>query len=81
MNVENLRYTDDTALVALTAADLQTLLDEVDKFGKPYEIEMNVRKTKCMVDSETAHKIVELQLDREPIESTWQVKMAEVKQK
>ena len=68
MNKNKLRYADDTALVALNAADLQTLLDEVDTFGNPYEMEVNVGKTKCMVVSKTAHKIVVLQLDGEPIE-------------
>ena len=59
---------DDTALVALNAADLQTLFDEVDTFRKPYGMEVNVGKTKCMVVRKTAHKIVDLQLDGEPIE-------------
>ena len=31
------------ALVALNAADLQTILDEVHTFGKPYGVEVNVR--------------------------------------
>ena len=35
MNINNSRYADDTALVALNAVNLQTLLDEVDAFGKP----------------------------------------------
>ena len=68
MNINNFRYADDTALVALNATDLQTLLGEVDTFGKPYGMEVNVGKTKCMVVSKTAHKIVDLHLDGEPIE-------------
>ena len=31
-------------------------------------MEVNVRKTKCMVVSKTAHKIVDLQFGGEPIE-------------
>ena len=68
MNINNLRYADNKALVALYAADLETLLDEVDTFGKPHGMEVNGGKTKCMVVSKTAHKLVHLQLDGEPIE-------------
>ena len=56
MNINNLRYADDTALIALNAADLQTLLDKVNTCGKPYGMEMNIVKTKSMVVSKTAHK-------------------------
>ena len=68
MNINNLRYADDTALLALNAADLQTQLKKVNKCGKPYGMEMNVVKTKSMVISNTAHKIVDLELDGKPIE-------------
>ena len=63
-----MRYADDTALVALNAADLQTLSDKVNTCGKLHGIEMNIVKTKSMVVSKTAHKIVDLELDGKPIE-------------
>ena len=63
-----MRYADDTALVALNAADLQTLSDKVNTCGKPHGIEMKIVKTKSMVVNKTAHKIVDLELDGKPIE-------------
>ena len=69
MNVNNLRYVDDTALVALNAAGLQIMLDELDTFGKPYGMKVHVGKTKCTVVSKTARKIVDLQLAGEQIEA------------
>ena len=68
MNINSLRYADDTALVALNAADLQTLLNEVDIFRRPYGMKVSAGKTKCRVVSKTAHEIVDIQLDGEPIE-------------
>ena len=64
----NFRYSDYTALVTLNLADLQTLYDAVDAFGKWYGMEINVGKKKCMVVSKTAHKTADLQLDGKPIE-------------
>ena len=89
MNTNNLRCGDDTALVALNTANLQALLNEVDTFGKPYGMEMNVGKIKCIVVSEMEHKIVDLQLDGAPVEQISKfiflgymaMKMAEVVQK
>ena len=51
VNINNLRYADDTALIAESAADLQELINAVNDKGKPYGMEMNVEKTKSMVVS------------------------------
>ena len=51
ININNLRYADDTALVAESAADLQELISAVNEKGKPYGMEMNVEKTKSMAVS------------------------------
>ena len=51
VNINSLRYADDTALVAESAADLQALINSVNEKGKPYGMEMNVEKTKSMVVS------------------------------
>ena len=54
MNVgghNNLRYADDTSLLALEEQKLQNLLTIVNDKGKPYGMEINVKKTKPMVAS------------------------------
>lgn len=51
VNINNLRYADDTVLIADSAAQLQELINAVNENGKPYGMEMNVEKTKSMVIS------------------------------
>ena len=48
-NINNLRYADDTSLLALEEQKLQNLLNTVNNKGKLYGIEINVKKTKSMV--------------------------------
>ena len=48
-NINNLRYADDTSLLALEKQKLQNLLNTVNDKGKPYDMEINVKKTKSMV--------------------------------
>ena len=50
-NINNLRYADDTSLLALEEQKLQNLLTTVNEKGKPYGMEINVKKTKSMVAS------------------------------
>ena len=50
-NINNLRYTDDTSLLALEEQKLQNLLNTVNDKGKLYGMEINVKKTKSMVAS------------------------------
>ena len=40
-NINNLRYADDTALLACNEKDLQELVTTVNDKGKPYGMEMN----------------------------------------
>ena len=51
VNINNLRYADDTVLLAEGPMYLQALLTAVNKKGKPYGMEMNIIKTKSMVIS------------------------------
>ena len=51
VNINNLRYADDTVLLAEGLMFLQALLTAVNEKGKPYAIEMNIIKTKSMVIS------------------------------
>ena len=50
-NVNNLRYADDTSLLALEEQILQNLLTTINDKGKLYGVEINVKKTKSMVAS------------------------------
>ena len=50
VNINNLRYADDTVLLAEGPMDLQALLTAVNENGKPYGMEMNIfQKKKAMV--------------------------------
>ena len=50
-NINNLKYADDTSLLALEEQKLQNLLTTVNDKGKLYGMEINVKKTKSMVAS------------------------------
>ena len=49
VNVNNLRYADDTALIADSKEKLQNLIDALDKEGKENGLNINIKKTKVMV--------------------------------
>ena len=51
VNINNLRYADDTVLLAEGPMFLQALLTAFNEKGKPYGMEMNIIKTKSMVIS------------------------------
>ena len=51
VNIINLRYADDTVLLAEGPMFLQALLTAVNEKGKLYGMEMNIIKTKSMVIS------------------------------
>ncbi|GFO12049.1 retrovirus-related pol polyprotein line-1 [Plakobranchus ocellatus] len=50
-NVNNLRYADDTVLIAESGKQLQKLLDTVVFESKRMGLSLNVKKTECMVIS------------------------------
>ena len=47
-NVNNLRYTDDTTLVAESEEELKCLLMKVKEESKKVGIKLNIQKTKIM---------------------------------
>ena len=49
ININNIRYTDDTALIATSQVNLQRLVDRVVVESTAYGMEVNVKKTECMV--------------------------------
>ncbi len=46
--IHNLRYADDTVLLAETEEDLQEILNEVNSIGKTFDMKMNAKKTKTV---------------------------------
>ena len=51
VKINNLRYADDTVLIATSAADLQNLFDVVVAESEGLGLHVNAKKTKCMVIS------------------------------
>ena len=43
--IHNLRYADDTVLLAETEEDLQDILNEVNRIAKTFDMKMNAKKT------------------------------------
>ena len=49
--ITNLRYADDTVLLARNEQDLQQLVDKTNNISKEYGLKINAQKTKIMVFS------------------------------
>ena len=50
-NITNIRYADDTVLLAESAEDLQKLLDVVVRESECMGLSLNCKKTECLVVS------------------------------
>ena len=50
-NINNLRYADDTALMANKPENLQKVVTKVKEVSSKGGLDMNVKKTKTMVNS------------------------------
>ena len=47
-NINNLRYADDTTLMAESEEELKSLLMKVNEESKKVDLKLNIRKTKIM---------------------------------
>ena len=47
--INNLRYADDTVLLATSKEDIQDILETVNREGEKYGMRMNIEKTKSMI--------------------------------
>ena len=65
--ITNLRYADDTTLLARTADELQDLIDRVKQTSEEYGLFLNVKKTKVMICG--ANNDQHVQADGEDIET------------
>ena len=63
-NINNLRYTDDTTLMAESEEELKSLLMKVKEESEKVSLTLNIQKTKTMASS----PITSWQVDRETME-------------
>ena len=54
-NINNLRYTDDTILMAESEEELKSLLMKVNKESEKVGLKLNIQKTKIMASAPTTH--------------------------
>ena len=64
-NINNLRYADDTTLMAESEAELKILLMKVKEESEKVSWNLNIQKTKIM----TSGSITSWQIDREAMET------------
>ena len=64
-NINNLRYTDDTTLMAESEEELKSLLVKVKEESENVGLKLNIQKTKIMASS----PITSWQIDGETVET------------
>ena len=64
-NINNLRYADDTTLMAESEEELQSLLMKVKEESEKVGLKLNIQKTKIMASS----PITSLEIDGETVET------------
>ena len=64
-NINNLRYADDTTLMAESKKELKNLLMKVKEESKKVALKLNIQKTKIMVSG----PITSWQIDGETVET------------
>ena len=65
ININNLRYADDTTLIAESKEELESLLMKVKKESEKAGLKLNIQKTKIMASS----PITSRQIDGETMET------------
>ena len=64
-NINNLRYVDDTTLMAESEEELKSLLMKVKEESEKVDLKFNIQKTKIMASS----SITSWQIDGETVET------------
>ena len=64
-NINNLRYTDDTTLIAESEEELESLLMKVEEASEKASLKLNIQKTKIMASG----PITSWQIDGETMET------------
>ena len=65
-NINNLRYADDTTLMAKSEEELKSLLMKVKEESEKVALKLNIQKTKIMASS----PITSWQIDGETVETS-----------
>ena len=65
-NINNLRYADDTTLMAKSEEDLKSLLMKVKEESEKVGLKLNIQKTKIMASG----SITSWRIDRETVENS-----------
>ena len=73
-NVNNIRYADDTALIADSESKLQDILDKVKYHSSKGGLDMNVKKTKVMRVSRNNNQTMAIKVDNTNLEQVQQFK-------
>jgi len=60
--ITNLRYADDIILLATLEAELQELVDRLDRVSRKYSLLINIDKTKVMASDGIAYRILQNEL-------------------
>ena len=64
-NINNLRYADDTTLMAESEEELKSLLMKVKEEGEKVDLKLNIQKTQIMASG----PITSLEIDGETVET------------
>ena len=64
-NINNLRYADDTTLMAESEEELESLLTKVKEEGEKVDLKLNIQKTKIMASG----PITSWQIDEKTVET------------
>ena len=64
-NINNLRYADDTTLMAESEEELKSLLRKVKEESEKVDLKLNIQRTKIMASG----PITSWQIDRETVET------------
>ena len=66
--INNVRYVDDTAIIASSLEDLQSLLQRVSDVSEDFGLKLNISKTKWMLISKNKTPIGRLSPNQTPTE-------------
>ena len=79
-NIKNLRYADDTTLIAKSKEELKSLLIQVKEESEKAGLKLNIQKTKimasipitsCQIDGETVETVTDFILGGLQNQCTW----------
>ena len=68
ITINNLRYADDTVVIAETSEDLQILINRIVECSEEYGLSLNINKTKMMVVSKSPQNFLDITVHDQRIE-------------